>query len=63
MSRKSYQGLILISLLAAAHGCYWFFGGSARAASDLRNATVGLQIAVGFAVAVWAWWRSRRLAS
>lgn len=56
------QGLMLVGILLAAHGGYWFFGGGAQSATDLRNAAVGVQITVGLAVAGWAWWRTRRLA-
>lgn len=61
MSNSRYHGLMLVGMLMAAHGGYWFFGGSAQSATELRNAAVGVQIAVGLAVAAWTWWRTRQL--
>lgn len=61
MSNSRNEGLMIVGMLMAGHGGYWFFGGSAQSATELRNAAVGVQIAVGLAVAAWAWWRTRRL--
>lgn len=62
MTNSRYHGLMPIGMLIAAHGVYWFVGGTAQDATVLRNTAVGVQIAIGLAVAVWAWWRTRRLA-